>query len=351
MKGRIILSILGGLAISLGVAWYIQVNRWPCSRFDSGSGCVSSVKLQVDELQFEKGTVQINYESLDLSSGAEIALVGLQGNRKEQDAEGKTYNRLYAIVALFNTSNGKLIRVLRELKSSPDYNSVPENGTVWTEDMALSPDSSLAASYGTGENENSLIVQRTADGSKVKTIFERSDAAIRSCYSMLDFSQDNQVLQCRGTLYWLNSDQYQRLVDNDGQYIYPFIADYASLFKATAPDGTRVRGKFKLTFPNTTSRQVQSPLKLSDDALHNFMFSPDSQLFIEGYTDSKVNGLQHLIPPPFRRLSAIAVWTRNAELKRMFFTNQGYRSLAWSRDNQNFALAYSDLSLQVFKAP
>lgn len=351
MKRRIILSLLSGLAVSLGVVWYIQVNRWPCGRFDSKSGCVSSVKLQVDKLRFEHRTVKINYQSFDLSSGAEVTLVGLQGTRKEQDVEGKTYNRLYAIAALFNTRNGKLIRILRELKGAPNYETIPVDDVVLTRDMALSPDGSLVASYGIGENENSLIVQRTADGSVVKTIFERSDSARRGCHSMLDFSQDNQVLQCRGTLYWLNSDQYQRLVDNDGQYIYPFIADYASLYKATAPDGTRVRGKFKLTFPNTTSRQVQSPLKLSDDALHNFMFSPDSQLFIEGYTDSKVKGLQHLIPPPFRRLSAIAVWTRNAELKRMFLTNRSYRSLAWSRDNQHFALVYSDLSLQVFKTP
>lgn len=352
-KNRILLSVLGLLAVSLGVAWYVRANSWPCGRFDSTSGCVSSIKLQVDTLDFEDGNIWLDqFSSLDLSSGAEVALVGLRGNRQEQDTEGKTYNRLYAIAALFNTRNGKLIRVLRELKGSPNYETIPVDDIVLTQDMALSPDGSLAASYGIGENENSLIVQRTADGSKVKTILEyEGSTRRRGCHSMLDFSQNNQVLQCRGILYWLDSDQSKRLVDKDGQYIYPFIADYTSLSEATAPDGTRVSGRFELTLPNTEPKQINSPLKLSDDALRSFMFSPDSQLFIEKHTDSKVNGLRHLIPPPFRRLGAIAIWTRDAELKRMFFTNQSYRNLAWSRDNQYFALIYKDLSLQVFKTP
>lgn len=345
------LTVMGGLAVSLGVAWYIQSNRLPCRRFDSASGCVSSVKLQIDELQLEDGTVKINYQSFDLSSDAEVALVGLQGNRKEQDSEGKTYNRLYAIVALFDPRNGKLIRVLRELKSAPDHEKIQENRTVWTEEMALSPDGSLAAN-GIGKNENSLIVQRTVDGSKVKTIFERSDFRRRGCLSRLDFSQDNQVLQCNSTLYRLDSDQYKRLVDKDGQYIYPFIADYAPLlFSATAADGTRVGDQAALVLPDTDPKPLNSPLRMPDDALQHFMFSPDSQLFIEGYRGSKVKGLQHLVPLPFRRLSAIAIWTRNGELKRMFFTNQSYRNLSWSRDNKYFALVYKDLRLQVFKAP
>lgn len=352
MKRWVMLSVLGGLTVSFGVSWYIQSNRLPCGRFDSISGCVSSVKLQVDELQFDDGTVKINYQSFDLSSGAEVVLVGLQGNRKEQDSEGNTYNRLYAIVALFNARNGKLIRILRELKSAPNHERIQENRTVWTEEIALSPDGSLAASYGIGKNENSLIVQRTADGSKVKTIFERSDFRRRGCLSRLDFSQDNQVLQCNSTLYRLDSDRYKRLVDKDEQYIYPFIADYAPLlFSATAADGTRVGDRAELVLPNTDPKPLNSPLRMPDDALQHFMFSPDSQLFIEGYRGSKVKGLQHLVPLPFRRLSAIAIWTRNGELKRIFFTNQSYRNLAWSRDNKYFALVYKDLSLQVFKAP
>lgn len=138
MKRWVMLSVLGGLTVSFGVSWYIQSNRLPCGRFDSISGCVSSIKLQVDELQFDDGTVKINYQSFDLSSGAEVVLVGLQGNRKEQDSEGNTYNRLYAIVALFNARNGKLIRILRELKSAPNHERIQENRTVWTEEIALS---------------------------------------------------------------------------------------------------------------------------------------------------------------------------------------------------------------------
>ena len=62
-----------------------------------------------------------------------------------------------------------------------------------TQDVALSEDGRLAASYGIGENENSLIVQRTADGSKVKTIFATARFLQDGvAYSMLDFSKDNQ---------------------------------------------------------------------------------------------------------------------------------------------------------------
>ena len=369
IKNPIILGGLGLLAASFGIAWYIRVNYWPCGRFDSTSGCVSSVKLQTEVLGFEDENIRLNFRSLDLASGGETALVGFRGIRVEQGTKGQTDKRhLYAIVALFNTRDGRLIRVLRELKggSKEDdgeaYNEPDDrlfDGVSLTQDVALSEDGSLAASYGIGENENSLIVQRTADGSKVKTIFARRDSARRGCYSMLDFSKDNKVLQCRSTLHWLDSDQYKRLVDKEGNYIYPFIADSSLTTNAVAPDGTRIRYRFSalsrsgfmVTAPGSVSKRIEPRLNLPGDADHDFMFSPDSQLFMEGYTNLEVNGIQHLMPPPFRKLSGVAIWTRNAELKRMFFTNKRYRNFSWSRDSKHFALLNTDLSLQVFKAP
>jgi len=323
---------------------------------------VSSVQLQVDALGFEDANIRADFVSLDLSSGGETALVGFRGLRVEQNAQEETYKRLYGIVALFNTQNGKLIRILRELEGARNDDRIPDDqlfdGVVLTQDVALSPDGSLAASYGIGENENSLIVQRTADGSKVKTILERRDSARRGCYSMLDFSKDNKVLQCRSTLHWLDSDQHKRLVDKDGNYIYPFIAD-SSIRYAVAPDGTKIRYRsstlsssgLMVTAPGNAPQRIEPLLNLPGNADHNFMFSPNSQLFIEGYTNHKINGIQHLLPSPLRRLSAVAIWTRNAQLKRIFSTNKRYRNLAWSRDSKYFALINQDLSLQVFKAP
>lgn len=353
---------MGLLVASVGIVGYVRVNRWPCKRFDSTSGCVSSVKLQIDALDLEPANVRADFVSLDLSSGGETALVGLRGLRVKQNAKEENYKRLYGIVALFNTKDGKLIRVLRELEGVRNDDRVPDDqlfdDVVLTQDVALSPDGSLAASYGIGENENSLIVQRTADGSRVKTIFERRDSARRGCYSMLDFSEDNQVLQCRSTLHQLDGGQPKRLVDKDGNYVYPFIADRV-VGNAVAPDGTRIEYRssvlsnsgFMVTAPGSTPKRIKPLLHLPGDTDHEFMFSPNSQLFAEGYTNREVNGIQHLIPPPLRKLSSIAIWTRNAELKRMFSTNKHYRNFAWSRDNQYFALINQDLSLQVFTAP
>lgn len=348
------MSALSVLAVCLGFVWYIQLNRWPCGHFESASGCVSSVKLQVDALKLERDSIKIDHRSLDLSSGAEFVVVGLSGVRTEQDTKEQTRKYRSAMVALFNVDDGSLIRIIHEFKGD-DY--------ALTEGVALSYDGSLVASYGQEGNKISLIVRRTADGSEVTSIFKRYGKEVTSiikgylfaCIGMLDFSQDNQALQCGDILFPLNSTQHRSL-SHKGEFVYPMIADSSSSNRAIAPDGTQVEENFdwvekkvKLTVSGATSKLVDSPFDLVD-AKRNLMFSPNSKFFIEGYrVHNQIRGKRRFKLPLFRRLSAIAIWTHDGKLKRKFFTNKRYSQVAWSRDSKYYTLIHQDLTLQVFQ--
>lgn len=42
--------LLGALAAA---AWHIRSETWPCGKYESGSGCISSVQLEVAPLGLE----------------------------------------------------------------------------------------------------------------------------------------------------------------------------------------------------------------------------------------------------------------------------------------------------------
>lgn len=220
-------------------------------------------------------------------------------------------------------------------------------------EVALSKDGSLVASYAIGENENSLIVQRTNDGSLVKTIYAMygENASYKfDCTAMLDFSPDNKALQCGSTLYQLDSNKKKSLVDNNGKYIFPFFADFSAGSNAFAPDGTSIDYR-KLYIPGFKPKVIKSPFNLFD-SMEQMEFSPDSKHFIQAQVAYyKARGQRFFTPPPFRKLSAVAIWNRNGQLQQTFFTNNRYREIAWSRDSKYFALINNDLSLQIFKVP
>lgn len=350
MKKRILLNTLSLLFTSLGIAWYVRANTWVCGRFDFTSGCASSVKLQIDKLSLERDSIDINYRSFDLSSGAKFALVGLKGVRSQKDVNGQINKRHYAVLALFNTQDGSLIRVLRELKG--ELLSVSEDGSVNTFEVALSRDGSLVASYAIGENENSLIVQRTNDSSLVKTIYDlhgKNGNYVYHCTTMLDFSPDNKALQCGSTLTLLDSNKQKSLSVN-GEYVFPFFADFSAGSHATAPDGASIDYK-ELSIPGSKLKVIESPLDLFD-SMEQMVFSPDGKHFIQAQVAyHEARGERFFTPPPFRRLSGVAIWNRNGQLKRTFFTNNRYREIAWSRDSKYFALINKDLSLQIFQVP
>lgn len=134
----LLLLLLVALFLSVVRVGYLRVNSWPWGRLDT-SGCVSSVMLHTEALDLQPGSIQVGYLSLDLASGAEVALVGLQGARAEQDE--KFPRRHYAILAPFDTCTGQLIRVLCELRGNPigDPNGSRGRGAFIAE-VALSPD-------------------------------------------------------------------------------------------------------------------------------------------------------------------------------------------------------------------
>lgn len=374
LKKQMFWGLSALLASGVAAYWYIRVSTFPCGRFDSTSGCVSSVKLQTDELGFADGEkIEVSYNSFDLASGAGVVAVGLHSTDSTSGIESRTPKR--AIVALFNAQDGRLIRVMRRLQG--EYSR--------SEEVALSPDGTLLASYALGDNENSLIVQRTGDGSLVKIIYETSDRTVINCLAMLDFSTDNSTLQCGSTLYRLDRNE-ERSIFKNHQFIVPSVTLAEFSPGGRAPDGTTVEGDYfqekkildrlspqereaklqslgdnrgyVLTKPGSEPILFGSPLELFDSSFDrvffspDIIFSPDSRLFIGTYTAYReARGMRRFVPPPFRQLTAIAIWTRDAELKNSFFTNRRDREIAWSRDSQHFATIDDDFSVKVFKAP
>ena len=172
------------LALLLGAAtaFYVRANTWPCGRFDRSSGCVRSVKLDVEAVGLEPRTTSINYRSFDLGPTAAVALVDLQGldlqglDLRERRYRGDEPPYYRTVVALFSSKSGEPIRVLRDLSGSRVSGSYNQNEGTGSGELALSPDGSLAASLAWARDnygnltENSLIVQRTSDGGLVKTV-------------------------------------------------------------------------------------------------------------------------------------------------------------------------------------
>ncbi|MDB9527875.1 hypothetical protein PN498_17905 [Oscillatoria sp. CS-180] len=338
------------LSVGVGTAIALRMMYWPCGRWETESGCVASVRLQTQALGFEEDTVQVNFRSFDLSTGADTVLVGLGGVR--QDSSGQ--NRYYAVLALFDARNGTLIREIRAIKGN--VRAVWQDGDdtgARTVEIALSPDGQLAASYGMGEGENRLLVQQTSDGQIVKE-FPRGDPddenLVNNCISQLDFTADSRSLQCGSVLYDLDNRNYTSLSDSNGNYKFPRAADFHGGRYALAPDGTRF-DRDGIVQPSGAQFPLESDLKVLDD-VGNLAFSPNSQLVLEVRSNRySARGFRRLIPSPFRRLSGIAVWNREAELQHLFFANQRYDEVAWSRDSEFFALLSQNLTLQTFRAP
>ena len=399
MKGSVVAKRMGlalVLALFLGAAtaFYVRANTWPCGRFDRSSGCVSSVKLDVEAVGLEPRTTSINYRSFDLGPTAAVALVGLTGvgltgvGLTGVELTGEAINPgdepLYyrTVVALFSSETGEPLRVLRDLSGSRVSGSYIQNEGTGSGELALSPDGTLAASLawardgGGNLTENSLIVQRTSDGGLVRTVYDGAGAErIYDCTTMLEFSPDNQFLQCGSRLINLETGEATDLAV-DGYYQFPLYADFAAGEAATAPDGTRVDDSLSdLFLPNTLTPEeinariddyylantfslqsldaepviVASPLELFD-SLHNFVFSPDSQRLFEGYyAYREARGVRRFVPPPFRRLGAVGIWTtEKPELLTRFFMNKRFYSAAWSRDGAYIGLLNQNLSLDVF---
>ena len=365
----LIFALLLGVATIIFVGVYVRANTWPCGRFDRWSGCVRSVKLDVGAVGLEPGA-RASYRALDLSAGGESVLVGLRGTR----ADGAQPATHHAVLALFDTRDGSVIQVLRDLEGNEQRRYDDDWGATAIEEAALSQDGSLVASYAFGKNENSLIVQRT-NGRVVTTVFEIDSDEAYGCTAMLEFSPDNQVLQCGSRLTHLETGETTDL-DVDGRYQFPFYADFAAGEVATAPDGTRAEDTIRDLFlpndltpaemnariddyylANTFSLRpldaepvtVASPLELFD-ARRDFVFSPDSQHLFEGYyAYREARGVRRFVPPPFRRLGAVGIWkAQNPELLTRFFTNKRFYSAAWSRDGAYVGLLNQDLSLDVF---
>ncbi|MEL7082869.1 MAG: WD40 repeat domain-containing protein [Cyanobacteria bacterium J06597_1] len=338
---------VAGSILATGVgAIAIRVQTWPCGHWDDNSGCVTNVRLDTQDLGFEPKTLNASYRSFDLSAGGDIVLVGLDGYRRDPSGDERNY---YGVLALFDTRNGELIRVLREIKGFDG--GISHVSPI--RELALSPDGQLAASYAIDPNENGLIVQRTSDGAIVNRVLEGEvpPNEIHSCTGALDFSTDNQFLECGSSLFGLSDGTATSIVGSDGRYRYPRLSDFSVLFSGTAPDGTNV-GRGEVRRANGDSIPLQSSLYLYDSAYRTFMFAPNSEWFLDAqvaYEDAR--GVRFFVPPPFRRLSAIQVWNVDTDLQRTLFTNKRFSRLAWSRDSQHFAVLNEDFTVQVFQAP
>ncbi|MEL7082868.1 MAG: WD40 repeat domain-containing protein [Cyanobacteria bacterium J06597_1] len=334
-----LLAVSGVLAVGLSVAIAIRIQTWPCGRWDEQSGCVAAVRLDTRELGFVPGTLNVGFESFDLSAGAETILIGLNGYR--QNPTGANNHDYGGILALFNARTGQLIRVLREV----DGLEQRAFGTAPMREVALSPDGQLAASFSTGATDNGLLVQRTFDGTIVDWVIE-SEAPPEwgfSCGASLDFSPNNQFLECGNSVYTISDGTKTGLTE-------PRLSDLSVWRLGRAPDGTVVDEEgIRRTDGETIP--LRSPLQFSDSAYKTFMFAPNSQWFLEAESVYQVQGIWSIVPPPFRRLSTIQVWNIDAELQRTLFTNKRFSLLAWSRDSQYFAVLNEDLTVQIFRAP
>lgn len=328
----------GTLAVGLSVAIAMRLLTLPCGGWDKQSGCVTTVRLDTRALDFVPGTLTVGFESLDLSVGAETILVGLNGYRQNPTGEGeRDYD---GVLALFNARTGQLIRVLREV----DGLELSVTSASPMREVALSPDGQLAASFSIGATENGLLVQRTSNGAIVNRVESESPPELLvSCEASLDFSSDNQFLECGNSVYTISDGTETGLVE-------PRLSDLSVWRFGRAPDGTVVDDA-GIRRTDGEILPLRSPLHLSDSAYRTFMFAPNSQWFLEAESVYQLQGIWNIVPPPFRRLSAIQVWNVDAELQHVLFTHKRFSLLAWSRDSQYFAMLNEDLTVQVFRAP
>ncbi|MEM9534727.1 MAG: hypothetical protein AAGA40_03540 [Cyanobacteria bacterium P01_E01_bin.45] len=331
------LAIGGALAVVVGGAVVIRNQMLPCGWFDRSSGCVASAQLDIQDFGFIPDTVESSYGSFDLSAGAETVLVSLEGLRPDSTGERR---HGYEVLALFDTQSGDLIRVLRGVENRAErYSDIFE--------VALSRDGQLAASVATDANEQTLLVQRTSDGTIVHQLIS-DESLFSECGGQLDFSPDNQLLQCGFNLYRLANGSLTLITDllaDDNSH--PRLSDYSVSNRAIAPNGTVVDfNAIEQTDGNRTPLQFSPQL---DNAIRRaLMFAPDNTRFLE---------VQRANQPPrgflslFQPESSITVWNVDAEILSVLTTPTRVRRVAWSRDSQHFALLTNGLTVQVFNAP
>jgi hypothetical protein len=342
-------KLLAGVLALTAVATVVCLTRaemWPCGSLDRTSGCVSSVRLDIEAAGIDPATVEPYLIAFDLSSGGKSALINV---------EGKIEDVWYSVLALYDVKSGRVLRVI----DKHELESLAYDAYDADERVALSSDSSLAVMVRGKRWEYPITLYNTADGRIIRSstiggedflvslfasgcvldpfwITSLSYSELGSDREKLQFSADNSKIQCDDYVFEIKSGSIAPITKND--------RDLFPKFPVT-PDSDHASFS-----DNSSPRDLVESYTSFKDQFDRLYLAPDDvgHLHVSENRSPDEWSVSYFLPSIFRREAAVAV-TDLAEPRRKFYSNQIYGMATWSRDAEYFGLISRDFELELYK--